>query len=58
MKILKQELDLSLLMWSAYNYKHEIVYVIAYGLQVNQFDTEELARSEYETCRIHSIACR
>lgn len=57
MKILKQETDLSLLMWSALNYKGETIYVVAYGLQVTQFNTEELALSEYECCRLHSIAC-
>lgn len=57
MKIENQELEHSLLMWSALNYKYQTVYVVAYGLQVKQFDTKAKALKEYRECKAHSKQC-
>lgn len=57
MKIEKQELEYSLLMWSALDYKYQPVYVVAYGLQVQQFDSKAKAMKEYKECKAHAIQC-
>lgn len=57
MKIEKQDLEHSLLMWSAINYQHLTVYVVAYGLQVKQFFTKSAAEKEYRQCKTHSKKC-
>lgn len=57
MKIEKQELEFSLLMWSAIDYKQRTVYCVAYGLQVTQYDTKEVANKEYRQCKAHFKRC-
>lgn len=57
MKIIKQDLDHSLICWSANNYKYQPIYVVAYGLQVKQFDSLAAANTEWSHCLKHSKQC-
>lgn len=57
MNIEKQELEHSLLMWSALDYKYLRVYIVAYGLQVTQHTTKAAADKEYKECKAHSEKC-
>lgn len=57
MNIIKCEPPLSLLQYTAYDYRYKLVFVVCYGLQVTQHETQEEADKQYTQCRRHSLKC-
>jgi hypothetical protein len=57
MEILQLNTELQLIMWQCRNWQGGRTFVVAYGLQVKQFDCPEKAEQEYRECKAHSLEC-
>ena len=53
MKIITMSEEMGLIYYTAKDYKYDDVFVVVYGLQVNQFYDQEKAQQEFRNCLDH-----